>query len=133
MMSSQYSDYFGTVFINRESGTEPDIADGVILNGLIDCIHKITIEKNVFSGHDIMLLTGGHDYTKFGYERKVSSAGGPIYIEEGVWIATRAIIVGPCRIGKHAVIGAGAVVVGDIPSYVIAGGVPAKIIKYIDH
>jgi acetyltransferase-like isoleucine patch superfamily enzyme len=33
------------------------------------------------------------------------------------------------RIGKYAVVAAGAVVTKDIPDYAVAGGVPAKIIK----
>ena len=35
-------------------------------------------------------------------------------------------------IGKYAVVAAGAVVTKDIPDYAVAGGVPAKVIKYLD-
>ena len=110
-------------FINRETGVEPDIAAGVIISGLVDCIHKVTIEKDVFFGHDTMILTGGHDPYKYGEERKGSNGGGPVTIKEGVWVATRAVIVGPVTIGKHAVVGAGAVVVDDVPDYALVVGV----------
>lgn len=120
-------------FINRETGTEPDIAEGVYVNGLVDCIHKVTIEKDAFFGHDVMLLTGGHDYTKFGEERRRVGSGGPIYIEEGAWIASRATIIGPARIGKHAVVGAGSVVSKDIPAYQVWAGNPVRFIKDIPH
>lgn len=120
-------------FINRETGVEPSIAEGVYVNGLVDCIHKITIEKDVFFGHDVMLLTGSHDYHSFGQERKERGGGGAITIHEGVWVATRAIIIGPCEIGKHSVIGAGAVVTGDIPEYELWIGNPARKIKIIPH
>ena len=123
----------GQTFINRETGIEPDIAEGVTIAGLIDCIHKVTIEKDVFTGHDVFLLTGGHDYTKFGEERKKRGRGGPITIREGVWIASRAIIIGPCEIGKHSVIGAGSVVSKDIPAYQIWAGNPVQFIKEIPH
>lgn len=130
-MTMIYGDYFpNDLFINREGGVEPEIAEGVTINGMIDCIYKVTIEKDVFSGHDIMILTGGHDGNRFNEERKLMTVGGPVTIREGVWIGTRAIIVGPCEIGKHAVIGAGAVVVNDIPPYALAVGVPAKVVKY---
>lgn len=123
----------GQTFINRDSGIEPDIAEGVTIAGVIDCIHKVTIEKDVFTGHDVMLLTGGHDYTLFGEDRKRVGAGGPITVREGVWIASRATIIGPCEIGKHSVIGAGAVVSKDIPEYQVWGGNPARFIKDIEH
>ena len=123
----------GAHFVNYEHGVKPEIADGVGISGVIDCIHKVTIEKCAFSGHDVMLLTGSHDYTKFGEERKKASRGGPIYIEEGAWICSRVIIIGPCHIGKHSVIGAGSVVTKNIPPYQLWAGNPAKFIKEIPH
>ena len=35
-------------------------------------------------------------------------------------------------IGEYAVVAAGAVVTKDVPDYAVAGGVPAKVIKYLD-
>lgn len=55
---------------------------------------------------------------------------GPIIIEDGVWIGSNAIVLSGIRIGRGAIIGAGAVVVKDIPPYAIAVGNPAKVIKY---
>lgn len=54
----------------------------------------------------------------------------PVTIGSDVWIGARAIIVGGVNIGHGAVIAAGTVVTKDIPPYAIAGGVPAKIIRY---
>ena len=119
----------GAHFINYKK-ENCDIADGVAISGVIDTIHKVTIEKDAFSGHDVFILTGGHDPNKLGEERKRFGAGGPVIIKEGAWLGSRCIIVGPVTIGRHAVIGAGAVVINDVPDYALAAGNPAQIKKY---
>lgn len=53
-----------------------------------------------------------------------------IHIDDDVWIGANAVILGGVRIGKGAIIGAGAVVTKDVPSMAIAVGVPAKVAKY---
>ena len=52
------------------------------------------------------------------------------FISHDVWIGQNAIIMNGLQIGVGAVIGAGAVVTRDVPSYAVVGGVPAQIIKY---
>jgi len=53
----------------------------------------------------------------------------PIKIGNNVWIGYRAIILKGVTIGDNSIIGAGAIVTKDIPSDVVAAGVPAKAIK----
>lgn len=53
-----------------------------------------------------------------------------VVIGNDVWIGANVIILPGVKIGDGAVIAAGAVVTGDIEPYAVAGGVPAKIIKY---
>ena len=93
----------------------------------------ICIGEDVFFGHNVSLITGTHDYNKFGKARMYDfpTEGNDIAIEEGVWIASNVTVIGPCKIGKHSVVAAGAVVKGDIPSYQIVAGVPAKMVKAI--
>lgn len=54
----------------------------------------------------------------------------PVIISDDVWIGARVTILPGAKIGKGAVIGAGGVVAGEIPDYAVAGGVPARVIKY---
>ena len=56
-------------------------------------------------------------------------------IENGTLIGMGAIIMNGVKIGKGSIIGAGAVVKENmnIPKYSLAVGIPAKIIKKIDH
>ena len=53
----------------------------------------------------------------------------PIQIKDNVWIACRATILRGVKIGEGAIIGAGSVVVKDVPIQTISGGNPAKAIK----
>lgn len=123
----------GARFINYEFGVKPDIAEGVGISGLIDCSEKVTIEKDAFSGHDIMILTNEHDPNLFGYERKRSSRKGPVTIKEGAWLCTRCIIMPGVTVGKNAVVATGAVVTKDVPDYALVAGVPARVKKIYGH
>ena len=123
----------GARFINYEYGVKPEIAEGVGISGLIDCSEKVTIEKNAFSGHDITILTNGHNPEKFGDERKLSTIKKPVHIKEGAWLCSKCIILPGVTIGKNAVVGSGAVVTKDVPDYALAVGNPAQIVKYYDH
>ena len=120
-------------YLNLETTKNiPQIDVGVTINGTLDCIHPITIDKDVFTGHDIMILTGSHDYNLVGEARKVSTTGDAIYIHEGVWLATRCIILAGVTIGAHAVVGAGSVVTHDVPEMALVVGNPAHVTKNLD-
>lgn len=53
----------------------------------------------------------------------------PIVIEDDAWLGTRVTVLKGVTIGKGSVIASGAVVTKDIPPGVLAGGVPARVIK----
>jgi acetyltransferase-like isoleucine patch superfamily enzyme len=78
----------------------------------------VDIGDYVFFGHDVLLLTGTHDFTVPGRDRQVPSKklDRSIVIEHGAWIASRCVIIGPCRIGANAVIGCGCVIDFDVPA-----------------
>ena len=95
---------------------------------------KVTVGKHVFFGYNVCLLTGSHDITKFGKERKqaVPAGGHDIVIHDGAWISTNAIILGPCEIGENAVVAAGSVVTRDVPAGHVVAGNPARILRRIE-
>lgn len=85
---------------------------------------RVIIGDHSFFGHGVMLLTGKHDYQTTGHDRQavVADQGNDIIIGTGVWIASGAIIIGPCKIGDNAVIGAGCIVTGTVPEGTITTG-----------
>ena len=95
---------------------------------------NITIEKDVLFGHNVSILTGTHDIKKRGMDRvkSVPDTGRDIYIEEGVWLASGVTVIGPCRIGRHSVVCANALVNCDLPAEGIYAGTPAKLVHRID-
>jgi len=54
--------------------------------------------------------------------------GAPITIEDDVWLGVGAIVLKGVRIGRGAIVGAGAVVTRDVPAYTIVAGNPARTI-----
>lgn len=48
-----------------------------------------------------------------------------------MWIGGHVVIVGGVTIGDNSIVGAGSVVIKDVPSNTIVGGNPSKIIREI--
>jgi acetyltransferase-like isoleucine patch superfamily enzyme len=73
---------------------------------------SVDIGDYVFFGHDVMLLPGTHDFRMRGPGRQLTrrTPDRNIVIAPGAWIASRAVIIGPCEIGANAVAGAGCAV-----------------------
>jgi maltose O-acetyltransferase len=87
----------------------------------------IYIGNNVGFSFRNIVITSTHDFTDFNNVIAKS-----IIIEDNVWITTNVTILPGVRIGKNSVIGAGSVVVNDIPPNVLAVGNPCKPIKNIN-
>ncbi|GAB0173093.1 hypothetical protein NHP164001_11090 [Helicobacter trogontum] len=72
------------------------------------------------------LTTINHDINPY---NRATTFCKPIHIGNRVWIGINATICPGVTIGENSIIAAGAVVTKDVPSNVIVGGNPAKIIK----
>lgn len=95
----------------------------------------ILIGNKVLFGPNVSIITGNHPIDlrgKFIYDILVKLPGEdmPVVISDDVWVGAGATILKGSKIGRGAVIAAGAVVNNNIPPYAIAGGIPAKIIKF---
>lgn len=94
-------------------------------DAFLDGRRGISIGDNVATGAEIMIYTLQHDMDSSTFE----VSGGPVIIEDYVYIGARAIILPGIRIGRGAVVAAGAVVSRDVPAYAIVAGVPARFVR----
>lgn len=79
----------------------------------------------------VYIGTGSHKIDSTGQHSAGDGTSQPIIIEDGVWLGTNVIILPGITIGRKAVIGAGAVVTRNIDSFVVAAGIPARMMRYL--
>lgn len=105
------------------------LADYVVIgtNVVLGAAGGISLGNHVRISHDAILETAGLDFSTG--NPPYSHTLRPIVVEDGVWIGTRAIILGGVTIGKNAIIAAGAIVSKDVPAGGVVAGVPAKLIR----
>ena len=91
----------------------------------------VTMGNYVMIGPELLITGADHRLDEPG--KAVIFSGRPepetCVIEDDVWIGSRVIVLKGVRIGRGAVIAAGAVVTRDVPPYTIMGGVPARPIR----
>jgi sugar O-acyltransferase (sialic acid O-acetyltransferase NeuD family) len=102
--------------------------------GVVICAGCLLTTNIVIGDHVILNLacTVGHDtiikdFCSFMPSVNIS---GDMIIERKVYIGTGAKLINGITIGENSTIGAGSVVVKDLPSNCVAVGSPARIIKY---
>jgi maltose O-acetyltransferase len=90
---------------------------------------KIIIGNNCLTGPGVTIIA--EQYKVEGKEliRSYPQTEKDIIIEDDVWLGANCIILPGVRLGKGAIVAAGAVVVKDVKEYAIVAGLPAKVIK----
>jgi putative colanic acid biosynthesis acetyltransferase WcaF len=104
-----------------EIGEHSSIGDFAIIYSL----GEITIGKYVTISQYAHLCAGSHDFRT----RAMTLMTAPITLGDDVWIAADAFVGPGVSIGDHSIVGARASVFSNVPSDVIVGGNPAKVIK----
>lgn len=96
----------------------------------------VNIEDNVFVGHGVTFINDK-------YPRATNAEGmlqtekdwkvEPILVKKGASIGSGATILGNVTIGENAIVGAGSVVIKDVPANTIVAGNPARFIRHINN
>jgi len=113
-------------------GYNIDLGDNVYFN--VNCVVldvvRITIGSNTLFGPGVHIYAATHSMSR-AQRRTGLEFGKPVTIEDDVWVAGGAIVCPGVVIGRRSVIGAGSVVVNDIPPDVFAAGNPCRVIRTI--
>jgi acetyltransferase-like isoleucine patch superfamily enzyme len=97
-------------------------------------IGPVTIGNDIRLAQNITLSGLNHNYEDVSrpiHVQGVSTAA--ITIEDGTWIGANAVVLAGVTIGKNCVIAAGSIVTKNIPSYSVAAGNPARVLKKYNH
>jgi len=102
-------------------------------------LSKFIMKKGSAAAEGLSVHTGNHMQLVGKFYRTVTNEdklnSGKVFdkdvvVEEDVWIGCNVTLLSGAHLGRSSVIAAGAVVTSNIPPYCIAGGVPAKPIKF---
>jgi maltose O-acetyltransferase len=115
------------VTLNVSIGDDTFIGHQVLISG--NETAKITIGNNVDIAPRVVILSGTHEIDMQGGHSAGKGKGAPVWIQDGVWIGANSTVVPGVTIGQKSIIGAGSVVVTDIPPFCVAVGNPCKPVK----
>ncbi len=104
------------------------VGRGTRIQGHSSVWDGVTLGEDVFVGPGAMFTNVRHPRAAF---PRIAEAGRARWDEtvvaDGATIGAHATLVAPLRVGNHAMIGAGAVVTGDVAAHALVMGVPARV------
>jgi acetyltransferase-like isoleucine patch superfamily enzyme len=91
---------------------------------VIGCASKIVFGENVRCGANTLITD-----TDWHMDDPRTGPDVPVRIGKGVWLGVNVTVLKGVTIGKNTLVAAGSVVTHSLPANVVAGGVPAKVLK----
>ena len=124
-MGTKLAAKLGTIKIGDNCGLGANVTIHSAVNGAVRIGSNVLIAGHVYLGGgqyhtdrtDVSIAEQGH------IERLSLEIG------DNCWIGANATVVNGVKVGRDAIIAAGAVVTKDVPDFAIVGGVPAKVIR----
>ena len=93
---------------------------------------RVEIGDDVWFGPGVYITDAGHDPSDpdipIGHRMEPAE---PVRIGDGSWLGTGVVVLPGVTIGDHVTVGANAVVCDDLPSYTVAVGSPARVVRHV--
>ena len=119
-------------FSNGSQHGEISIGDHCLISPGV----RISAASRVEVGDDCMLAAGIYltdaDWHDLHDRTRAPGRSAPIVLERNVWLGDGVIVCKGVRVGENSVVGAGSVVVSDVPPNVIAAGNPARPVRELE-
>ena len=95
---------------------------------ILDLAHKLVLREKATVSAGVIIATHRNPGLRLGkpLAKVYPPQYGKVEIGRGAWIGVGATILHGVRIGQLSVVGAGSVVMGDVPPRTLVAGVPAK-------
>jgi acetyltransferase-like isoleucine patch superfamily enzyme len=94
---------------------------------VIGCASRIVFAENVRCGANTLITD-----TDWHMDDPRTGPDAPVMIGKGVWLGINVTVLKGVTIGENTLVAAGSVVNRSLPANVVAGGMPAKVLKQID-
>jgi len=95
---------------------------------VIGCAAKIVLAENVRCGANTAITD-----TDWHRDDPRTGPDAPVMIEKGVWLGINVTVLKGVTIGENTFVAAGSIVTRSLPANVVAGGVPAKVLRLINN
>jgi acetyltransferase-like isoleucine patch superfamily enzyme len=99
---------------------------GVGSFAIVNAVESVTIGARVMIAPGCHITDANHDVAGTGAMQALPRRADPVVIEDDVWLGANSVVTAGVRIGRGAVVGAGAVVTRSVEPLAIVAGVPAR-------
>ena len=119
-----------TILSCKNGDIELDEQANIGFNVEVFSAARVRIGRRVLVAAYTYLVGGDHlfDRTDIPVLAQGRTARG-IEVDDNAWLGAHVVVTDGARVGRDAIVGAGAVVIGEVPAFHIAAGVPAKVIR----
>ncbi len=117
--------HFGTVFSQVAARVGANVYVGPRCH-----LGRVQLDRDVLLAAGVHVPSGGDTHGTARTDVPIRSQEGlrtMVHIGEGTWVGSAAVVL--ADVGKHSIIAAGAVVTAPVGDFVVAGGVPARVLK----
>ena len=108
--------------------TEVEVGDNCKIQNFATLYKGVKIGNNVFIGPHACFTNDVYPRAHICDDKKLEKT----IVKDGASIGANSTIIAGVTIGKHAMVGAGAVVTKDIPDHILVVGNPAKVVGKVD-